>query len=54
MQAVLSLDGTRLDVQLEVASQSTAALMEQERATLQEQLQAAGIEPGAIQVRHGK
>lgn len=53
MQAVLSLDGTRLDVQLEVASQSTAALMEKERANLQGQLQAAGIEPGAIQVRHG-
>lgn len=53
VQAVVSLDGTRVDLQLEVAAATTATLLTDNRGGLQEQLLSAGLEPGELVVKHG-
>lgn len=53
VQAVLNLRESRLDLQITADDPATAPLLEAGMAELQEQLQAAGLEPGTLQVQHG-
>lgn len=52
IQAVVSLDGARVDLQLEVADAATATMLANQRDGLQEQLLSAGLEPGDLVVKH--
>ncbi len=53
LQAVLNLQDNRIDLQITTDDLASASLLEGESAGLQEQLLAAGLEPGTLQVRHG-
>jgi len=53
VQASISLRGTWLDLRIAADSDVTARLMDERRGELQEQLLAAGLDPGNIQVKHG-
>ncbi len=53
VQAVLNLQEKRVDLQLTTDDPATASLLEGGVTELQEQLQAAGLEPGTLQVQHG-
>lgn len=53
LQAVLNLQENRLDLQITTDDPATAPLLEGEAAGLQEQLLAAGLEPGTFKVQHG-
>lgn len=52
VSARLSLDGSRLNVHLRTDDAAAAELLENGRPALMEQLQAAGLMPGEIGVRH--
>jgi hypothetical protein len=52
VQVALSLKGTRVDLRIETNSEDTARLMNQGQAELQDQLLAAGLEPGSMLVQH--
>ena len=53
VEVALSLQGTHLDLVINADQEHAAGLMEQGRGDLQEQLLAAGLEPGNIMVKHG-
>ena len=53
VEVSLSLNGTQLDLVIGADRGDAASLMEKERGTLQDQLLAAGLEPGRIVVKHG-
>jgi hypothetical protein len=53
VQASLSLHGTWLDLRITANREVTARLMDESRGALQEQLLAAGLDPGNILVKHG-
>ncbi len=53
VEVALSLHGTHLDLVIEAGQERAAGLLEQGREELQEQLLAAGLEPGSIVVKHG-
>ncbi|MDD2500469.1 MAG: flagellar hook-length control protein FliK [Geobacter sp.] len=53
VEVALSLQGTHLDLMIHADQEQAASLMEQGRGDLQEQLLAAGLDPGTIVVKHG-
>ena len=53
VQAALNVQENHLDLQISVEDAATASLLESGVTELQEQLLAAGLEPGMLQVRHG-
>jgi hypothetical protein len=53
VEVALSLKGAHLDLVIEAGQERAASLMEQGRGELQDQLLAAGLEPGSIVVKHG-
>jgi hypothetical protein len=53
VEVALSLKGTHLDLVIGADHERAAGLLEQGRGELQEQLLAAGFEPGNIVVKHG-
>jgi hypothetical protein len=53
VQASLSLHGTWLDLRITADREVTARLMDENRGALQDQLLAAGLDPGVILVKHG-
>ncbi len=54
VEASLNLKGAHLDMQIVAGSEKTATLMNQELFSLQEQLIAAGLEPGKIVVKNAE
>ncbi len=52
VEASLNLNGAHLDIQIVAGSEKTSTLLNQELGSLQEQLLAAGLEPGKIVVNH--
>jgi hypothetical protein len=53
VEVSLSLNGAHLDLVIGADHERAASLLEQGRGELQDQLLAAGLEPGAIVVKHG-
>lgn len=53
VEVALSLKGTHLDLVIEAGQERATDLLEQGRGELQDQLLAAGLEPGNIVVKHG-
>ncbi len=54
VRASLSLKGARVDLQIETDSEATVRVMDEGQGELQDQLLAAGLEPGRILVQHGQ
>ena len=52
ISARLRLDGSRISIDLHASDEASVDLLSTGRPTLVEQLQAAGLDPGEIEVRH--
>jgi len=54
VKASLSLNGTSVSLKIEADNEATVRLMDESQCELQDQLLAAGLEPGSIVVQHGE